>query len=100
MNLEKILDQFGLEKNKGAVYIATLQLGSGKTQDIASKVNLPRTTVHEILQHLVAMGLIGYITKGRTRVYTAESPDKMRSILLQKEEIQQGFAMKSLKILL
>lgn len=85
MHLEKILDEFGLTKNKGAVYIAALQIGSGSTQDISFKVQMPRTTVHEILQHLVSLGLVSYVTSGRRRIYTAEPPKKIESLILEKQ---------------
>lgn len=85
MQIEKILAEFGLTKNKGAVYLAALQIGTGSGQDIAKIANLPRTTTHEILEHLITLGLISYITKGRGRIYTPEKPEKLKSLLAEKE---------------
>ena len=50
MDILKQLYDFNLGKSKGSVYLATLEVGSGSAQDIASAANLPRTTTHEILQ--------------------------------------------------
>jgi sugar-specific transcriptional regulator TrmB len=85
MNLLNILSDFGLEKSKGDVYLAALETGTGSAVEIAKKANLPRTTTHEILQYLVALGLVSFVVKGRTRIYTAESPNKLKTILKEKE---------------
>lgn len=86
MNIEKTLEEFGLEKSKGVVYLSTLAVGSGSAQDIARKAGLPRTTAHEVLQNLVALGLVSFVTKGRSRTYTAEHPEKLKKLLLEKEK--------------
>ncbi len=85
MNIEKTLEEFGLEKSKGAVYLAALAVGTGSAQDIARKAGLPRTTAHEVLQNLVALGLVSFVTKGRSRTYTAEHPEKLKKLLQEKE---------------
>lgn len=85
MDIFNTLDDFGLTKNKGRVYLAVLEIGSGSIFEIAKKVNLPRTTVHEIMQNLLSLGLVTYITKGRTRIYSAEPPAKLKNILQEKE---------------
>jgi len=87
MKVEKVLQELGLTKNKGVVYIAALNTGKGSALDIAKRAGLPRTTTHEILQYLVALGLISYVSKGRKRVYSAEPPTKLRALLQEKERI-------------
>ncbi|MBI3120206.1 MAG: helix-turn-helix domain-containing protein, partial [Candidatus Kerfeldbacteria bacterium] len=85
MNIEKILGELGLPKNKGAVYLAALQVGTGSVQDIAVKAGLPRTTTHEILGQLVKSGVANLTTRGRTQYYTAESPKKLLRILQDRQ---------------
>jgi sugar-specific transcriptional regulator TrmB len=85
MKIEQVLSSLGLTKNKGLVYLTLLQLGSGGAQEIANKANLPRTTVHEILQQLLVLGVVSYISHGRSRVYAAEPPDKLKYLLKDKE---------------
>ena len=86
MSIESILSELGLTKNKGAVYVAALEVGTGTAAEIALKAKLQRTTTHEILQHLVTLGLVSLVTKGRTRIYTAEPPHKLKTILRDKEK--------------
>ncbi|MBI4281563.1 helix-turn-helix domain-containing protein [Candidatus Uhrbacteria bacterium] len=85
MNLEKTLEEFGLEKSKGSVYLAALAVGTGSAQDVAKKAELPRTTAHEILQQLVGMGLVNFITKGRSRIYSVEHPEKLKKIFEERK---------------
>lgn len=85
MRLEKLLDEFGLSGTKGTVYLAALRVGTGSVYEIAKLAALPRTTVHEILQHLTSLGLINFTSKGRTKIYNAESPEKLATILKEKE---------------
>lgn len=85
MNIAKVLEEFGLSKTKGAVYLAVLSVGTGRAQEIAVQAGLPRTTTHEILNQLLTMGLVSLTTRGRTRIYTAENPQKLKNILKEKE---------------
>lgn len=85
MNINKVLEEFGLSKTKGMVYLATLSVGTGTAQEISVHANLPRTTTHEILNQLLVMGLVSLTTRGRTRIYTAENPQKLKNILKEKE---------------
>lgn len=83
--LEKTLEELGLHGPKAAVYIAALQHGAAKGQDIAAAADLPRTTVHEILESLQRMGMMSFVLKGRARLYSAEPPAKLESVLKEKE---------------
>lgn len=80
------LAQLGLEQNKAKVYLAVLELGSGSAQEIGERAGLQRTTTHEILQILLARGLVSLTTKGRTRMYVAEKPSKLKKLLIEKEK--------------
>src|SRR3989338_29502 len=85
MKMDKALEELGFGKNKGLVYKAALMVGTGSAEEIAKKADLPRTTAHEVLQGLLKMGLVNFITKGRRRIYSAESPERLREILKEKE---------------
>ncbi|MBI2437028.1 MAG: helix-turn-helix domain-containing protein [Candidatus Magasanikbacteria bacterium] len=86
MNIEKTLSEFGLSKSKADVYLSALQIGTGSVQEIALHAKLPRTTVHEILHNLYVQGLVHVVTKGRTQIYTAEKPTKLKKIIIEKEK--------------
>lgn len=85
MSINSILAELGLSKSKGAVYLASLETGTGSVVEIAKRARLPRTTVHEIMQQLLELGLVSFVTKGRAQIYTAEPPTKLKSLLKDKE---------------
>lgn len=90
MAIQSVLNELGLKKNKGTVYLAALEVGTGSAVDIAKKAQLPRTTVIEILEALYSMGLVSYVTKGRRRVYAAEPPEKLKALLKERERNLQA----------
>lgn len=90
MDIQAIFTELGLPKNKGVVYLAALEIGSGSVYHLAAKARLPRTTVHEILQQLASLGLVSFVVKGRTRIYTAEPPNKLKRILQEKEHLLES----------
>jgi len=77
MDIHQALDQLGLRKNKGTVYLAVLGIGQGSASAVAASAHLPRTTTIQILEQLVARGLVSYTTRGRKRMYSAEDPDHL-----------------------
>ena len=85
MSIESVLKDLGLPRNKGVVYLSAFEAGPATAADIAKRAQLPRTTTHEILQQLVGLGLISFMTKVRTRIYTAESPTKLKVLIQEKE---------------
>lgn len=90
MQIQEVLEEFGLSKNKGVVYLAALNTGTGSVQEIAKRAHLPRTTVHEILQYLLSLGLVGFINRGRTRMYSVEPPAKLKLLLKEKERLLES----------
>jgi len=90
MKTEEILQELGLTGSKASAYFALLQTGTASTQDIAGQIGTPRTTAHEILQRLVSMGVVSFVTIGRKRIYSAESPTKLEKILDEKQKKLQS----------
>ena len=71
------LAQFGLNDKATKVYLACLELGTGSAQKIAEKALLPRTTVYEVLEHLVHHGFISTFLKKRIRNFSTEDPQQI-----------------------
>lgn len=86
MKIERVLHNIGLSKNKGAVYLAVLEKGMGTAQEIAKLVGLPRTTVHEILQHLFSLGVVSMTNRKRAQIYVAEHPSTLERVLDEKKK--------------
>jgi len=83
--MEKALKTFGLTPNQIDIYLATLELGEAKAQDIAKKAKILRTTTYEVLEQLKEMGLISQSNRKGVRFYMAEPPKKLDQLLDSKK---------------
>lgn len=81
MDFEQILQQFGLNDNEVAVYLATLELGESTVLPISKKSGIKRTYCYDILADLGKKSLVTYFEKNNRRRYVAENPVKLGEIL-------------------
>jgi len=87
MDLEKILENYGLEEKQARVYLACLELGSATAYKLAQKTSLPRSTCYEITRVLQDKALISVFYKNKVKYFAAEDPRK--TIDTAKEKIEQ-----------
>ncbi|GAB5453066.1 MAG: hypothetical protein Hals2KO_33940 [Halioglobus sp.] len=88
-NKPDALGQLGLNKRQVGIYRALHKLGPASIRDIATEAGVNRGTTYETLKHLVTMGLVSYLPKGRRRVFQAEDPERLLSL---GESRQQALA--------
>jgi sugar-specific transcriptional regulator TrmB len=82
----KKLKEFGLNEKEAAVYIALLELGEAKAQEIAKKARVVRPAVYDVLNRLKEDGLVGTINKGKVAYFVANSPDTIKRNLEDKQK--------------
>lgn len=87
MEIEKILEQFGLNEKEAKVYIACLQLGKGTVLHIAKRASLKRPNTYLILEDLFSKKLVNIFLESKKKYYTAESPTKLLHLLELKKEL-------------
>jgi sugar-specific transcriptional regulator TrmB len=80
MNIIEALKQYGLNEKEASIYLAALELGRAKGQEIAKKAELPRSTGYSILEQLVQRKLILALEDKKVREYAAEDPAKLVSL--------------------
>lgn len=98
MELEFALKQYGLSEKEILVYTAILPLDSSKLQDIAKRVDLPRTTIYNTLNYLCQKGIVSFITKGSVRCYQAADPQKLVDALDERKNLLKS-VLPQLKVL-
>jgi len=82
------LIKLGLSEKEAKVYLAALELAQDTAQNIAKKAGVNRPTTYVILEHLMQMGLISKVEKGKKTLFIAEDPRELENILdKQKREI-------------
>lgn len=85
MQINEVLNQFGLQNKENDVYLACLELGYCGVNEIAKKANIKRTTVYDVLAGLKNKGLIGQTINDKKRLFYAESPEKLGQMLEEKQ---------------
>ena len=86
MNKEEALKHFGLNDIEINVYLELLRLGSTKVNALAKKARLPRTSAYNVLDSLVAKGLVSYVIKSGVKYFDAANPESLLAILKEKEK--------------
>lgn len=85
MNPQEALKSIGLGEKEAAIYLAALELGQETVSQIAKKAGIKRPTAYLILDSLSQKGLINTSSKGKKILYGAESPEKLNSIIAEKQ---------------
>lgn len=87
---EKELQKLGLSDKEAKVYLAALELGPQPVQDIARKAGVNRATTYVMIEGLTKRGLVTSFERGKKRLFNAETPDRLLSLIRVKErEIEE-----------
>lgn len=73
----EILESIGMTKSEGKVYLALLDLGTSTVGPIVKKSGVAYSKVYILLDKLIEKGLVTYITKDKTKHFTASEPKKL-----------------------
>ncbi len=87
MDKQFALREFGLTDKEIKVYLALLPLGNANLQELAKRIDLPRTTIYNTLNYLYVKGLVSKIVKGHVTYFEAVNPEKLVDNINQKKEI-------------
>lgn len=87
MDIELALEEYGLTDKETKVYVALLPLGNVNLQEVAKRVDFPRTTVYNTLNYLAKKGLVAKIIKKGVTYFESTEPSKFVSKLEQKKEL-------------
>ncbi len=75
--IQEALKKYGLTDKETNVYLALLELGKARVQEIAKRVRLPRSTVYSVLEALEQRGLLTTYDEGKIKIFIAENPKKI-----------------------
>lgn len=97
MGYEKQLMDAGLSEKESKVYLASLELGPETAQNIAKKAGINRVTTYVQIESLKGKGLMSEFEKGKKTFYSAETPDRLDTLLnamesdlsFKREELQK-----------
>lgn len=87
MNLEQILEEFGLTQRQARVYLAALELGEASIAQIAQKAQIKRAGTYYVMDSLISQAMAGRINRGAKELYFVTSPMKLLEMIKRKKEI-------------
>ena len=76
----------GLTHNESEVYRALLDLGPSLAGKVSRRTGLHRRTVYDTTETLITKGLISYILENHRRIFRANDPQHIISMLDEKRE--------------
>lgn len=84
------LERYGFTENEAGVYVFLLKKLEATAFVVAKETGIPRTTVYTILDSLKKQGIISQFRKNNIAYFTPESPNRLLSLLKEKEEIMSS----------
>jgi len=87
MEIELALKEYGLTDKEIRVYLTLLPLGSINLQEIAKRLDFPRTTVYNTLNYLHEKGLVSKIIKKGVTFFEATDPKRLIENINQRKKL-------------
>lgn len=97
--LENNLKEIGLNNKEIRVYLTLLKSGTNKAGFIAKLIDMPKTSILDILNKLIQKSLVTKFKKKNAYFFTAYEPGKILDILNKQEEDIKNLKEKIKKIL-
>ncbi len=83
--VSEYLKQLGLSEIEAKLYLGLLEMGSTTVMELANHVSIKRITAHFNIESLISKGLVTESRKGARRQIVAEDPDKLQTLLEDRE---------------
>ena len=83
---KKVLLQLGLSESEISVFLTLLQSEPLSVQDISRASGINRVTIYAALDSLEKRGLVAETKKGMRRLFVAERPEELKTIVEEKGE--------------
>lgn len=84
--MKETLLEMGFTNNETTVYLTLLNVGQLSAGILASKCEIHRRTVYDVLERLSSKGVVGYIKENGVKLYSATNPNELLNILKKKEK--------------
>lgn len=72
--MEEELEEYGLTEKEAKLFLISLKTGETTANRLSELINLPRSTVYDLLQKLINQGLISTTIKENKAYYIANNP--------------------------
>jgi HTH-type transcriptional regulator, sugar sensing transcriptional regulator len=81
-----ILEDVGLSKREAKAYLVLLKLGSSTIGEVVKQTEIPSSKIYEVLDRLMAKGLVSYIIKKHQKNFQAADPEMILSSFEERKK--------------
>jgi len=81
-----ILEDLGLSKRESKTYLVLLGLGTSTIGDIVKRTEIPSSKIYEVLDRLMAKGLVSYVVKKNQKHYQASEPEAILNYINERKK--------------
>ncbi|MBU0707939.1 hypothetical protein KKG41_06225 [Patescibacteria group bacterium] len=93
--MKKLLSLFNLRSIEADVYQALFYGGQMGASQLAKSANISRTSVYDILERLIEIGLVSETMKSGVKMFNVQPPEKIK-LLIKEKEREVSSAIKTL----
>ena len=86
MNIQQLLEGIGFTRGEIKVYTALLELGPSTTGQIIKRAKVSRSKVYEMLDKLLAKGLVSFVVKEKIKYFEAAHPNMILQYVKKKQK--------------
>lgn len=86
MNIKKLLELFGLRAIEVRVYEELFAGGMQTASVLAKRIGISRTSVYDLLERLIEVGLVAETIRNRTKEFMIQPPEKIQILIEEKEK--------------
>lgn len=85
MDIQEILQEYGLSEKEAKVYLAALSLGAASITELSKKAGLKRPTTYLVIDELLKKHLFIAVPKGKKTYYKSENPEELTKRLEERK---------------
>lgn len=87
MNIKKLLDLFGLRDIEARLYEELFRGGIMAASELARRVGISRTSIYDLSERLIEVGLVAETLQGGTKKFIVQPPEKIQLLIAEKEKV-------------
>jgi len=85
-DLIKKINEIGLSDSEARIYLSMLSLGETSIISISRASGIKRSTIYPLIENLKNVGLVSVLEKKMKKVYVAEDPKRLSTIVDRKRD--------------
>lgn len=83
--LSKTLESLGIEDRQAELYLACVKIGGGTISELATEVNMERTSIYYHIGGLIKNGFLTTGSRGKRTIYLPADPAKLEDLFQAKQ---------------